>query len=141
MPRWARTCTQCYSEVEDAEHVLLRCPAYDKQRSAFFWLGSGLERNIELAAREVLRGQRGQEHVLWKWMMGGGQGTRMAMEYLEHVLNVRAELVRQYSARCRGQDQGTLVLHTFNYISKFLLYYLQDLGYKLFSSSLSFKIE
>ena len=63
VPRWARRCTLCYSEVEDAAHVMFRCPAYEKQRAAF-WLGSELESNVEQVARQVLRGQRGQEHVL-----------------------------------------------------------------------------
>ena len=88
VPRWARRCTLCYSEVEDAAHVMFRCPAYEKQRAAF-WLGSELESNVEQVARQVLRRQRGQEHVLWKWMMEG-PGTRLAMGYLEQIMNKRA---------------------------------------------------
>ena len=87
VPRWARRCTLCYTEVEDAEHVLFRCPTYERLRAAF-WLGSGLDPKVEQAAREVLRGQRGQEHVMWQWMMGG-QGTRRAIVFLEQVMNAR----------------------------------------------------
>ena len=93
VPRWARRCTLCYTEVEDAEHVLFRCPTFERLRAAF-WLGSGIDPKVEQAAREVLRGQRGQEHVLWQWMMGG-QGTRRAMVFLEQVMNSRAVLVGQ----------------------------------------------
>ena len=95
VPRWARRCTLCFTEVEDAEHALLRCPTYERLRAAF-WLASGLAQpKVEhAAAQEVLRGQRGQEHVLWHWMMGG-EGTRRAMVFLEQVMNARAVLVGQ----------------------------------------------
>ena len=93
MPRWARRCALCYTEVQNAEHVLFRCPTYERLR-AIFWLGAGLDPKVQQAAREVLRGQRGHEHVLWQWMMGG-QGTRRAMVFLEQVMNARAVLVAQ----------------------------------------------
>ena len=93
VPRWARRCTLCYSEVEDAAHVLFRCPAYERLRTAF-WLGPGLAANVVRAAQDVQQDQRGQEEVLWKWMMGGA-GTRVAMEFLEQVMNERAGRVRQ----------------------------------------------
>ncbi len=78
-------------------------------------MGAGLDPKVQQAAREVLRGQCGQEHVMWQWMMGG-QGTRRAMVFLEQVMNARAVLVGAVVRGCRGQDQGTLVLHTFNYM-------------------------
>ena len=62
-------------------------------RSAFDWLGLGRGyQHAEQVVREELRGQRGPEHVLRKWMMGG-LGTRLAMEYLEQIMNKRAGLV------------------------------------------------
>jgi len=65
VPRWARRCTLCFTEVEDAEQVLFRCPKYERLRAAF-WLGSGLDAKVEQAAQEVLRWQRRQQHVMWQ---------------------------------------------------------------------------
>ena len=111
VPRWARSCTLCYTEVEDAEHVLFRCPTYERLRAAF-WLGSGLDPKVEQAAREVLRGQRGQDHVMWQWMMGG-QGTRRVMVFLEQRNECEGGTVASGAVvrGCSGQDQGTLVLN------------------------------
>ena len=79
--------------MEDAAHVLFRCPAYERLRTAF-WLGPGMAANDVRAAQHVQQGQRGQEDMLWKWMMGG-TGTRVAMEFLEQVMSERAGRVGQ----------------------------------------------
>ena len=34
VPRRLRRCKLCFGEVEDARHVLFRCPAYGRQREA-----------------------------------------------------------------------------------------------------------
>ena len=91
VPRWARKCTLCYQEVEDAAHLMFRCPTYEKLR-AEFWLRSGAEASVVRTARKVMEGEREQEERLWKWMMGG-EGTERAMCFLERVMNERAGLL------------------------------------------------
>ena len=34
LPRHMRRCTLCFGELEDAHHVLFRCPAYERTREA-----------------------------------------------------------------------------------------------------------
>jgi len=86
-PRWARLCPLCFLEVEDAEHTLLRCSAYDHLRKPFL-LGSGLTGGLERAAAEVLSGRRGREKELWSWMMSSA-GVQRGMLFLEKVMKER----------------------------------------------------
>jgi hypothetical protein len=73
--------------------MLFRCPAYERLRTAF-WLGPGMAPNVVRAAQDAQQGQRGQEDLLWKWMMCG-TGTRVAMDFLEQLMSERAMLVGQ----------------------------------------------
>ena len=81
----------CFREVEDAEHVLFRCPAYESQRSAFL-AGSGMSGAVLHGTTEVLQGVRGREEEVWAWMMRP-EGMKQAMPFLEQVMNERASLV------------------------------------------------
>ena len=80
-PRWARLCPLCFLEVEDAEHTLLRCSAYDHLRTPFL-LGSGLTGVLARAAADVLSRRRGQEKELWGWMMSPA-GVQRGVLFLE----------------------------------------------------------
>ena len=57
LPRGFRMCTLCFEEVEDEEHTLFRCPSFKRIRTEFLE-GCGLAEEEQLAAREVLCGQR-----------------------------------------------------------------------------------
>ena len=80
-------CPLCFLEVEDAEHTLLRCSAYDHLRKPIL-LGSGLTGGLERAAAEVLSGRRGREKELWSWMMSSA-GVQRGMLFLEKVMKER----------------------------------------------------
>jgi hypothetical protein len=87
-PRWARLCPLCFSEVEDAEHTILRCSAFEHLRTQFL-LGAGLTGDLGHAAVEVLSGKRGREKEMWSWMMSSS-GVQRSMHFLEQVMMERA---------------------------------------------------
>jgi len=95
--RWTRSCTLCYREVEDAAHMLCRCPAYDRLRTAF---GLGPEMAAKLCERCRMLSKL-KARVGKKACYGNGSCTRAAMEFLEQVMSERARLVEQ-QCKCRG---------------------------------------
>ena len=90
LPRWARMCPLCFQEVEDAKHVLFRCPTYGKMRVQFL-LGAGLTGAIGQAAQEVASGS-GREDELCEWMMSA-EGEQLGMGYLEQLMQERAQVL------------------------------------------------
>jgi len=73
VPRWARLCTLSFQEVEDAAHVMFRCPSYEKLWADFL-LRSGLVGWVDQAARKVMRGERGPDGEEAVELEDGGRG-------------------------------------------------------------------
>ena len=81
IPRKLRLCRLCGAETEDAEHVLLRCPSYDKERSQFVEVGH---------QNGVPRGAGPAEW--WKWIFEGG-GDSGARGFLRECMRKRKKLL------------------------------------------------
>ena len=94
MPRRLRRCKLCFGEVEDARHLLFRCPAYHRQREAMAVAVRAQAPSRAVGAMEcVLRAKNSvAEEVLLKWMMVEG-GERVGMEVLDTMMRERGELL------------------------------------------------
>ena len=88
VPRELRLCHLCGAETEDAEHLLLRCPAYERERRTL--LQSGQRAGIDLAESEEW----------WKWIFGGG-GGEVARQLLYKCMQKRKRLLEGMGVQCK----------------------------------------
>ena len=91
VPRHLRKCKLCYGELEDAHHVLFRCPAYLRQRVAMAaQVRADAPSAVAEGMRQVTQGGNSidNEMVVMKWLMRGG-GHEVGMEMLEGVMQQR----------------------------------------------------
>ena len=94
VPRRLRRCKLCFGEVEDARHVLFRCPAYGRQREVMAVEARAQATPRVVGAMEsVVRGKNSvAEEELLRWMMVEG-GEKVGMEVLDRIMKVRAKLL------------------------------------------------
>ena len=94
LPRHMRRCTLCFGELEDAHHVMFRCPAYERARKAMAAKVSAIAPAQVVAA--MTRVQQGRSSVdeaaVMKWMMAEG-GEEIGMEMVEAVMKERGRLL------------------------------------------------
>ena len=81
VPRELRFCRLCGAETEDAEHLLLRCPAYECERRTL--VQSGQRAGINQSANSA---------EWWKWTFGGG-GGEVARQLLYTCMQKRKRLL------------------------------------------------
>ena len=85
-----RRCKLCFGGVENARHVLLRCPTYRRQRAVWAETVRQSARPAVAVAARTLRDNADEELVM-QWMMKGG-GQEAGMQLLVDVWRERAEL-------------------------------------------------
>ena len=83
VPRALRVCKLCRVELEDAEHVMLRCGEYDEER-----------RGLKAAGRRDGLTDASTPQEWWEWIMEGG-GEEEGMQLLVDIMRKRAELMKQ----------------------------------------------
>ena len=91
VPRRLRRCKLCFGGVENARHVLLRCPTYRRQRAVWAETVRQSARPAVAVAASTLRDNADEELVM-QWMMKGG-GQEAGMQLLVDVWRERAELL------------------------------------------------
>ena len=94
VPRQLRKCKLCFGGVENAHHVLFRCPAYVKQRRS---MAAGVKASAPPGAvAAMMRVQAGgnyvDELVVMRWLMAGG-GHGVGMETLEGMMLERKKML------------------------------------------------
>ena len=94
LPRHMRRCKLCFGELEDAHHVLFRCPAYERARKAMAVKVSAIAPAGVVAAMTRVRQGRSSvdEAAVMKWMMAEG-GEEIGMEMVEAVMKERGRLL------------------------------------------------
>ena len=94
IPRHLRKCKLCFGEVEDARHLLFRCPAFGQQRLTLtVQVGVSAPAKVAAAMRRVQEGgHEMEEMVVMHWMMTGG-GHEVGMEGLDGMMRVRRKLL------------------------------------------------
>ena len=94
VPRHLRKCKLCFGELEDARHVLFRCPTYRVQRAVMAaQVGACAPPSVMAAMAQVQRcTSKADEMVVMKWMMAGG-GQEVGMEMLDGAMRERAKLL------------------------------------------------
>ena len=83
VPRRLRRCKLCFGGVENAIHVLLRCPTYRRQRTVWVeTVRQSAPPAVAVAARTLH--DNADEELVMKWMMKGG-GKEAGMQLLADV--------------------------------------------------------
>ena len=91
VPRRLRRCKLCFGGVENAIHVLLRCPTYRRQRTVWVeTVRQSAPPAVAVAARTLH--DNADEELVMKWMMKGG-GKEAGMQLLADVWRERAEML------------------------------------------------
>ena len=87
-------CKLCFGGVENAHHVLFRCPANVQQRSSMAAAVRACAPPGAVAAMTRLQagGHYVDELVVMRWLMGGG-GDGMGMEVLEGMMLKRKKML------------------------------------------------
>jgi len=83
VPRALRLCKLCGVELEDAEHVMLRCDEYNEER-----------RGLKAAGRRAGLTDASAPQEWWEWIMEG-DGEEEGMQLLADIMRRRAELMQQ----------------------------------------------
>ena len=94
VPRPLRKCELCFGGVENAHHVLFRCPAYVQQRRS---MAAGVRASappgaVAAMTRVQAGGHYVDELVVMRWLMAGG-GHGVGMEALEGMMLERKKML------------------------------------------------